>query len=199
LKEYIKEFGMDHPSTIEIVEALCCMLSESISKQMPQSEKMIRDQSQILNQLVRLANTWGSKSLAIFGRLGRVLLWNSDELNAQIAFQQEVDFRDGVLVYPCIVCDGCDLPLTCSMKRFVCKRCHDVDICGQCFRRRETDIKLVPNCLDHSFLEISLGMLARSNTSHLFGKTPRELWMQSLMRKYSVAAAGPDHNEPSQG
>jgi tetratricopeptide (TPR) repeat protein len=199
LKEYIKEFGMDHPSTIEIVEALCRMLSESISKQMPQSEKMIRDQSQILNQLVRLANTWGSKSLAIFGRLGRVLLWNSDELNAQIAFQQEVDFQNGVLVYPCIVCDGCDLPLTCSMKRFVCKRCHDVDICDQCFRRRETDIKLVPSCLDHSFLEISLGMLARSNTSHLFGKTPRELWMQSLMRKYSVAAAGPDHNEPSQG
>lgn len=196
LNEYIEEFGLDHPSTIKTTNALCHVLSESISKQIFQSEKMIRDQSQILNQLVRLANSWGSKSLVIFGALGRALLWNSDELNAQIAFQQQVDFQDGVLVYPRIVCDGCDLPLTCSMKRFVCKRCHDIDICGQCFRRREADIKLVPTCSDHSFLKISLGMLAGSNTGHLFGKTPRELWMQSLMRKYSVAAAGPDHNEP---
>jgi tetratricopeptide (TPR) repeat protein len=197
LKECIKEFGLDHPSTIKIATTLCRNLSESISKQVLQSGKMIRDQPQIISQLVGLANTWGSKSLAIFGALGRALLWNSDELNAQIAFQQQVDFQHGVLVYPRILCDGCNLPLTCSMKRFVCKRCYDVDLCGQCFRRRETDIKVVPTCSDHSFLKISLGMLAGSNTDHLFGKTPRELWMQSLMRKYLVAAAGPDHNEPS--
>jgi tetratricopeptide (TPR) repeat protein len=197
LKECIKEFGLDHPSTIKIATTLCHILSESISKQVLQSGKMIRDQPQIISQLVGLANTWGSKSLAIFGALGRALLWNSDELNAQIAFQQQVDFQHGVLVYPRILCDGCNLPLTCSMKRFVCKRCYDVDICGQCFGRRETDIKVVPTCSDHSFLKISLGMLAGSNTDHLFGKTPRELWMQSLMRKYLVAAAGPDHNELS--
>ena len=197
LKECIKEFGLDHPSTIKIATTLCRILFESISKQVLQSGKMIRDQPQIISQLVGLANTWGSKSLAIFGALGRALLWNSDELNAQIAFQQQVDFQHGVLVYPRILCDGCNLPLTCSMKRFVCKRCYDVDICGQCFRRRETDINVVPTCSDHSFLKISLGMLAGSNTDHLFGKTPRELWMQSLMRKYLVAAAGPDHNEPS--
>ena len=187
---------MDDLSTIGIANALCHILSESISNQTFQSEKMICDQSQILSQLVRLTNTWGSKSGAIFGWLGRALLWNSDELNAQIAFQQEVDFQHGVLVYPGIQCDGCNLPLTCSMKRFVCKRCRDVDICGQCFKRREADTKVVPTCSDHSFLEISLGMLAGSNTGHLFGKTPRELWMQSLMRKYS-AAASLDHNEPS--
>jgi hypothetical protein len=63
---------------------------------------------------------------------------------------------------------GCSLPLTCAMMRFVCKRCLDTDLGGQCFREREAGIKEMLTCSDHSFLQIIPGIWSASNKFSFF-------------------------------
>jgi hypothetical protein len=150
-----------------------------------QLQEMVGDPVQALKRLVELARIWGNICSSVFGQLGRVLLWNSDELNAQIAFQQQIGLQDGMPVYAGLSCDGCSLPLTCAMKRFVCKRCLDTDICAQCYRGREAGTKEIPACPNHSFLQIIPGIMSASNKFSFFGKAARHLWLQTLKRKYS--------------
>jgi hypothetical protein len=136
------------------------------------------------NKLIELAYKWGSES-PIFGPLGRALIWVSDERNAQVAFQQQVDQRDGTWVYVNTRCDGCNHdPLTCSMKRFVCKHCQDIDVCGECFKSKK-DIKELSGCLDHYFLEITIEALSRSDEDLLDLAAERDLSLQKLMKEYS--------------
>lgn len=184
LEGYQKTLGTEHQSTVDAMHALREVLFLWSWYYMFQSQEMVGDPIQALKQLVELARIWVSICPFIFGQLGRVLLWNSDELNAQIAFQQEIDLQDGVPVYADITCDGCSLPLTCAMKRFVCKHCLDTDLCSQCLKSREVGIKEIPTCSDHSFLQIIPGILSASNKFSFFGKASWDLWLQTLKRKY---------------
>jgi hypothetical protein len=184
LEGYKKTLGPEHQCTIGAVHDLCAVLLLQSWHHTFQSQE-VGDGVQALKQLIELGQIWGNICPFIFGQLGTALLWNSDEPNAQIAFQQQINLRDGMPVYAGIVCDGCDLPLTCAMKRFVCKRCLDTDVCGQCFRRREAGIMEMPTCSDHSFLQIIPGILSASNKFSFFGKAARDLWLQTLKRKYS--------------
>ena len=185
LEGYQRTLDPEHQSTIDAIHALNGVLLLWSRQYTFQSQEMVGDPVQALKQLVELAQTLGSICPFIFGQLGRASLWNSDELNAQIAFQQQIGLQDGMPVYDGITCDGCSFPLTCAMKRFVCKRCLDTDLCGQCFRGREAGIKEMPTCSDYSFLQTIPGIMSASNKFSLFGKAARDLWLQTLKRKYS--------------
>jgi tetratricopeptide (TPR) repeat protein len=185
LEGYQKTLGSEHQSTVDAMHALREILFLWSWHYIFQSQEMIGDPVQALKRLVELVRIRGNICSSVFGQLGRVLLWNSDELNAQIAFQQQIGLQDGMPVYADITCDGCSFPLTCAMKRFVCKRCLDTDLCGQCYRGREVGIKEMPTCPNHSFLQIIPGILSASNKFSFFGKAARDLWLQTLKRKYS--------------
>jgi hypothetical protein len=60
-----------------------------------------------------------------------------DEPNVQIAFQYEVWLLNDVKAVANIQCDGCSLPISYEMQRFVCKNCDDGDAYGTCFKKRE--------------------------------------------------------------
>jgi hypothetical protein len=100
LAGYEKALGPDHTSTLNTVCNLYAILVSCVWE--AQSNRVGYNQPQAVNQLLRLACTWGSKVPNIFGALGRTLLWNSDEVNARIAFQQEIELESGVFVYASI-------------------------------------------------------------------------------------------------
>jgi hypothetical protein len=130
--------------------------------------------------VVQLAYTWRSK-LNIYGALGRAFLWSSDELSAQIAFQQEIELQGGVFVFAGIQCDGCHLPISCAMKRVVCKHYLEIDLCGQCFRSHETDDKAIPSCANHCFLKAAPDELSESVEVASFDEARRAPWLRDLL------------------
>ena len=139
-----------------------------------------------LNELIELTSKWAS-TLVLYGGLGKVLLWNSDELNAKIAYQQQIFLEDGIWVHAA-TCDVCGLAITCAMKRFVCKRCWDTDLCGGCLSRHETGIEELPTCTEHPFLEISSEGFSGSGEVPSVRETARDLWLQKLRKEYLKAA-----------
>jgi hypothetical protein len=78
-------------------------------------------------------------------------------------------------------CDMCKTSFTMDMKRYVCKTCEDVDVCGTCYSKDEEErATLVPfsnTCQDHAFFELPEP------------KKPKETiedWIQSLQERISV-------------
>lgn len=118
-----------------------------------------------------------------------MLIKHSDELNAEIAFQQALGHENGVMVFKNIQCDGCDLPITCAMKRFVCKDCRDGDLCGECLTKHESGVRVVPTCSHHSFLEIASETSPKSEPDSLEEELSRTSWLQDLMKSYPEQAA----------
>jgi hypothetical protein len=143
----------------------------------------------VLNEIIELASKWAG-TLLLHGGLGKALLRNSDEQNAQIAFQQGIVLKNGTWVHIAIYCDGRGLEITCAMKRFVCKRCLDTDLCVECLRRHETGTKERSTCTEHPFLEVSCKGVSGFGDVPSVRETARDLWLQQLREEYSKATLG---------
>ena len=180
-----KAWGTEHQSVSRTVNNLRLLFFEQIWKQTFQSEEIVCDKFQILDKIFNLAYTWGSISPGMFGTLGRIFLWASDEPNAQIAFQQEIEVRKGVSVYANIECDGCHRPLTCATQRLVCKRCRDVDICDECYRKHQMGLE-ISTCSNHVFWAISSDIASNSSQEDA-GESTKLLWLRTLMKRHSAA------------
>jgi hypothetical protein len=141
-----------------------------------------------LAEYIQLAYVWGNNSADLFGGLGRILIKSSDESNAKIAFQQEIEYENGMMVYKNIRCDGCGLSITCAMRRLVCRDCLDGDLCGECHKKHETGVTEVPTCSHHSFLEIASRTSPGSEQGSVTEETSRTSWLQNLMMKYPEKA-----------
>jgi len=61
---------------------------------------------------------WGS---ILHDILGRMLLQDQDEQNAQKAFQLSIEAQDGITTFTHVQCDGCGLFISCEMQCFVCR------------------------------------------------------------------------------
>jgi hypothetical protein len=171
LAGYEKALGPDHTSTLYTFHNLGNLYSA---------------QGQ-LAEYIQLAYVWRNNSANLFGGLGRMLIKNSDESNAKIAFQQEIGYENGMMVYKNIRCDGCGLSITCAMRRLVCRDCPDGDLCGECLKKHETGVREVPTCSHHSFLEIASWTSPGSEQGSLT-ETSRTSWLQNLMMKYPEMA-----------
>jgi tetratricopeptide (TPR) repeat protein len=168
-----KALGPDHTSTLNTVNSLGNLYSA---------------QGQ-LAEYIQLADFLRNNSADLFGGLGRMLIKYSDESNSKIAFQQEIGYENGMMVYKNIRCDGCDLSITCDMRRFVCKDCSDVDLCGECLVKHETGVREVPTCSHYSFLDIALQTSSGSEQGSVTEETSRTSWLQDLIMKYPEKAA----------
>jgi hypothetical protein len=134
--------------------------------------------------MIKLTQEWGHETVDLYGHLGRLLLKRPDELNARIAFWHEVWLVDNVKMFANITCDGCRLPISCAMRRFVCKTCKDGDVCGACFQQHEEGSQIVSTCIGHSFLEVASVFLPYSYANSTIGKAERQFWLQDLWMKY---------------
>jgi tetratricopeptide (TPR) repeat protein len=183
-----KASGQYHKATLETVRGFSLTLYRRSFQTKSQSES---PKHQVFD-FTKIVRNWGNPILYLFGMLGRILLWNGDGRNAQIAFRQQIILQDGSSVYFDIGCDGCNrLPLTCAMKRFVCDQCEDIDLWGLCLRKLKSDATVWPTCQVHSFFEILPRVLSGSNSALSFGEPGRELWLDNLLRRYP----DPEHAE----
>jgi Tetratricopeptide repeat len=173
LAGYEKALGLDHTSTLRTLNNL----------------RNLYGDHGLLAEYIKLAYVWGNHSVGLFGRLGRMLIKHSDETNAKIAFQQGIGCENGKMVYKNIQCDGCSLPITCVMRRFVCRDCPDGDLCWECLVKHETGVREVPSCFHHSFLEIASQTSSGSEQGSVMEETSRTLWLQDLMMKYPEKVA----------
>jgi tetratricopeptide (TPR) repeat protein len=149
-----KALGADHMSTLNTAHNLCATLA-SRAWTSSQSEEVNFNQSAALSQLIKLVYVSGGKHVTLFRILGRILLWSSDLVNAQITFQQMIELDNGIWMHANIQCDGCQLPISCSARRFVCNHCLDGDLCGLCFRSHEAGSEVVSSCRNHHFSEVA--------------------------------------------
>jgi hypothetical protein len=135
--------------------------------------------------------SYGSSSGAVdlFGSLGRMLIKHSDESNAKIALRQDIVCRNGIMVYKDVQCDGCDLSITCTMGRFVCRDCPDCDLCGECLIAHQTGMKEVPTCSHDSFLEITSQTPSGPEQGIVMDEAPQTSWFQDLMVRYPEKTA----------
>jgi tetratricopeptide (TPR) repeat protein len=129
LRGHEKVLGPEHRSTINTAYNLYVLVREQSWKLKFESDGAVENCFHTVEKVIKILKSSESLPINIWGLLGRNLIWLSDEPNAQIAFQQGIELQDGMLVYTNVLCDGCDLRLTCDMKRFVCQVCQDVDIC----------------------------------------------------------------------
>ena len=168
-----KALGPDHTSTLRTVNNL---------------GNLYRDQSR-LPDMITIVSIWGRKHVNLFGHLGRSLLQNSDDSNAQVAFQHELVLQDGAMVFANILCDGCGCSITYTTKRRVCRRCPEIDLCRKCFLGHQAGIRDVPNCLGHSFLEIASEKLfgmeqSGMEQSGMMQETQTMSWLRNLTIRY---------------
>lgn len=168
LAGHMKALGADHTLTLNTVRGLGVVY---------------RDQGK-LGEMIDLASTWASRAVSLFQSLGRLLVQNSDDRNAQMAFQQQIDFRDGRLLFVNIQCDGCGPPIPCAKKRSIYRHYLDRDLCGQCFSEYQVGVRKVPGCLNHSFLAINPDLLSEAEHDPHSAETRRVLWFQDLERQY---------------
>jgi tetratricopeptide (TPR) repeat protein len=185
LRGYKKARRTEHLSAVKTVDNLCLLFFEQIWKQTFQPEEIVCDKFQILDKIYDLAYAWGSISRSVFGMLGRVFLWASDEPNAQIAFQQQIEVREGVSVYANVECNGCHRRLTCAMQRLVCKRCRDIDICDECYRKHQTGHE-ISTCSGHAFWVVSSDIASDSSQGGV-GERTELAWLRTLMKRHSSA------------
>jgi Tfp pilus assembly protein PilF len=185
LRGYEKVWGRKHLSVVRTVNNLCRLFLQQIWKQTSQPEEVVSDKFEALDKICNLAYVWGSTSRNVFGRLGRALLWASDEPNAQIAFQQQIEVQEGVSGYANVWCDGCNRLLTCAMQRLVCKRCLDVDICNECYRKHQTGLE-ISTCSGHAFWAISSD-IASDSSPGVVGEGEQRLWLRALVERHSAA------------
>jgi hypothetical protein len=115
--------------------------------------------------LLNLACKWDGES-RIYGNLERILIWILNKRNAQIIFQQKINYRDNIRIYVDIYYDECDDPFTYSIKRFIYKYCQYINIYGEYFQNKK-NIKKLSDCSDHFFLKIILDALPRSDEDSL--------------------------------
>lgn len=187
LRGYEKFWGPEHISTINTAYNLYVLMCEQSWKLKFESEGAVENCFHIAEKLIKILKSWESLPINFWGLLGRTLIWLSDELNAQIAFQQEIELRDGMLVYTNVRCDGCCLPLTCDTKRFVCQVCQDIDICKHCYDKHKNGEIAVSSCADHAFFGISPEIVSGSSGFHVVGQSERAMWLDNLCMRYSPA------------
>jgi ankyrin repeat protein len=187
LESYNKDSDVDQTSVIITVKGLRSILVKRGFNQTPQPEGIIDNRFKVLIALIKLAFDW--KGSPIFGTLGRVLMWVSDERGAKAALSHEIVVRlDGNSVYDSVQCDGCHAPLTYAMKRFVCKRCEDIDLCGDCLKKHEKGVQQLLTCVDHSFLEVTDELSAWSGERSYDETAMRNAWLDRLFMTYVEAA-----------
>ena len=162
---YEKALGRDHSSTLRIVNNL---------------GDFYRKNCRLINML-ELVSQWGSKGVALFGALGRLLLQVSDDKSAQRAFQYQHAYHGGSTVYAW--CDECDGGITADCGRTVCRHCADVDLCRACFRQHNAETRTRPSCEGHSFYEVILtGSDGVQDALAL--KSEVSSWFQDLVIRY---------------
>lgn len=131
LTGFEKAFGPDHKSTLRAINNLGKLYSNHGR----------------LAEYIKLAYVWRNQSTILFEGLGRMLIKHSNETNAIVAFQQKIEYENGVMIYKNIRCDGCGLSIACAMGRSVCKDCPDVDLCGICLVKHKTGCERSANML----------------------------------------------------
>ncbi|KAF2795650.1 hypothetical protein K505DRAFT_359991 [Melanomma pulvis-pyrius CBS 109.77] len=77
-----------------------------------------------------------------------------------------------------VTCDGCKIVFTEEVKRWICRDCRDVDICGECYKGKEADVKpFSTTCRHHAFFGVPEN---REPESAL------EVWLQDLHERVSA-------------
>ena len=136
-------------------------------------------QSVLRNTICRLIVEALSENLQTsFYDLGQCLSIAGDEQNACRAFEQNIAIVGNEIKQPAY-CNRCDSDESiCSMDRFVCKSCVDIDLCQQCFELFREDEKPW-RCKGHQFLKISsLGFVPSSEVE-------TRSWLYALQIQYS--------------
>jgi len=176
-----KALGADYISTINTVKNLCLVLVSLAYEAQSQSRSTESNLPQQLNRLLQLTYVWGSQLPSLYGYLGRVLLWTLDEGNAMTAFQQQNALHGETYIYVNTWCDGCDLPISYDMKRYVCKDCLDIDLCGQCFSSHGTGEKVIATCVNHRFSKTTPPDEISESGFTVLDETSRASWLRKLM------------------
>jgi tetratricopeptide (TPR) repeat protein len=185
LRDHEKVLGPEHRSTINTAYNLYVLVREQSWKLKFESDGAVENCFHTVEKVIKILKSSESLPINIWGLLGRNLIWLSDEPNAQIAFQQGIELQDGMLVYTNVLCDGCDLRLTCDMKRFVCQVCQDVDICKHCYDKHKNGKMAISSCTGHAFLEISPEIVSGPSGLHVVGQSERAIWLENLCKQYS--------------
>ena len=164
-----KALGPDHTLTLDTVNKLA---------------NLFCDQGR-LPDMIKFVCIWRRKCINLFGALGRLLLRNSDDSNAQVAFQHElIPHNGGTRVFANIGCDRCGSSITYKTRRSVCRRCPEIDLCQECLIEHQTGIRAISTCLDHSFLEIASEGLIDMQQSTTALETQTASWLRDLMIRY---------------
>jgi tetratricopeptide (TPR) repeat protein len=128
-----------------------------------------------LDELVKLAETWGPRQAALYknlARMGKRYAREGDIEKATRAFQSSLHVRDSAIFYHSMVwCDGCQsecrvgVMITLAMGHFICKQCEDIDLCRQCYEKHQDGTNILASCKDHAFFEVPLEPLTWSSGS----------------------------------
>jgi tetratricopeptide (TPR) repeat protein len=186
LRGYEKVLGPEHRSTINTAYNLYVLVREQSWKLKFESDGAVENCFHTVEKVIKILKSLESLPINIWGLLGRNLIWLSDEPNAQVAFQQGIELQDEMLVYTNVLCDGCDLQVTCDMKRFVCQVCQDVDICKHCYDKHKIGKMAISSCTGHAFLEISPEIVSGPSGLHVVGQSERAIWLENLCKQYSL-------------
>ncbi|MCJ1248066.1 hypothetical protein MMC30_005281 [Trapelia coarctata] len=119
----------------------------------------------------------------IYGCLGNILLSIGDSESARTAYYYQ--YLQHGSSWNGITCHGCQRSLVAyGLQRFTCELCQYTDLCEDCYPRYRTDIDMLCDCKDHSFLDLRF---RPSNKSSDEVKEEKQLFLQLLMMKYYEA------------
>jgi hypothetical protein len=154
--------GQDHVDTLEAAKGLGS-LCRNAGK---------------LDDLILLAETWGSRQSALYkdlARMGRRYVREGDNEKATRAFQNSLHVRDSALIYPETAwCDECQsewregVLITLVMGHFICKQCEDIDLCRQCYEKHQDGTNILESCKGHAFFEVPIEPLTGSSGNAAF-------------------------------
>ena len=168
LQEYEKALGLEHISTRNAMYKLydiyfqrCMALRQEQTVRRRSniaSSHKAEDLSDVIVGLTNLCDKFGMVWPFLFSFLGRVLVWAGREEHAVVAFMQQLRLIELKPEHSSPICDSCGKQLNAGMKRFVCKACMDIDLCGECFENYEIDgllLHVSPEiCQAHPFLAV---------------------------------------------
>ncbi len=187
LQGFEKVLGPEHPLTRKAAVDLgftyyqCCDLWRS---KRPTEAKEFG--SKMLG-LIHLCKRFGITSpmfCLLLGRLGRALIWEGQDNDAVIAFEQQISLdHDG------IVCDGCQKRMDLTNKRFVCKVCLDVDLCNECHESYEREGVVAKNsgekCQYHAFITVPRENWTKLDRGIISPDgMPLERWLENIESRY---------------
>jgi hypothetical protein len=118
LKGYNKAFGPDHASTARVPRYLCSLYRRMAFRQRLKYQPSFADyrrhigevrkiSQRILIDCISICQQYPSSSSRMYGDLGHILMWNYEEHDAALAFEQQIELANNEWLHFNTQCDGC--------------------------------------------------------------------------------------------